>query len=154
MPETAKAFLLRCGKAIREPEFAAYVYENARAPLMPPGWERRYLQGRVTVTEREIIAQEMAKNPSVAYNSLVRVKVMNLADSFASQITRELAKERAHYRFWTRVSPTPSPRLVEEDDPEYDPETPMFLQPFPGDHSLWWMEAWWVDPKKVKIDDD
>lgn len=122
MEMAAKAVLRRMGQAVTEPEFAAYVYEHADAREVKD--TTLTLSGVLVVTESHIKLQERAPRPDVAYNSLVRVTVMNLAHSFAKQITRELAVERRSFRFTVSQSPS--------------------TLPLGGG---WYLDVWWREPK-------
>jgi hypothetical protein len=130
MEETAKAFLNRCAEAIREPEFAAFVYENARGqeePTFP--WAR--LGGSIMVSVTEITNQEYARHPDIAYNSLVRVKVIHLANSFAAKITRARASS---CRDWI-----------------FTPEEPVRVPAVrPGGPFEWLLGVWWADPRELE----
>jgi len=124
----ALGVLRRLKEGVEEPEFRAFVYEHASAESGPPDPEHAMLSGMLAVHEKEIDDCETAANREAAYNSLVRVKLINLAHSFAREITPGLARERREWVFEGR-EPAAFPPLGDQTTP-----------------SGWFMAVWWREP--------
>lgn len=109
MERTAEAVLNRVKEGILEETFRAYVYEHARAESVENPHFR--LHGTVVVSKEDI--ENCLGRPEVAFDSLVRVKLLNLAESFAKNITPDLAEKRRGWKFAASQS-GPMPPLSPE----------------------------------------
>lgn len=130
MAKVAEAILNRCAEGVNDPDFTTFVYEGARGEPRPLQ-DTDILTGSLMLTQSEIEACERSPRPDGAYDSLVRVKLMNLADGFQRQIWKALIGTRPGWQFKTYGQPVSFPRKEGEASP-----------------SVWYLAVYWTPPKE------